>query len=209
MYLLVSTARPPVDTACTAPLHPSWGLPWRAGPPAHTQYSQRHHLEFYCISATLASYRVTKAATGENGKNSGRRLFVLTLIEGVDDDEGRNARSFERTNDDLLHLGTERLPSDSRIGPQDLQQFFSKLRILICELECECWEDRLNVAPVLEISRAKEAGTKLSLRERDLGERLGERQLPVPASPLSQNTRWPCSSSSQSLSCRSTPLLVP
>ena len=86
---------------------------------------------------------MTKAATGENRKNSGRRLFVLTLIEGIDDDEGQNARSFQRTNDDLLHLGTERLLSDSRIGPQD----FSKLRISICELERECWEDRSDVAP--------------------------------------------------------------
>ena len=46
--------------------------------------------------------------------------------------------------------------------------------ILASELEGEGWEDQLEIAAVLEVSRAEEAGPELSTLKRCLGERLGD-----------------------------------
>ena len=48
------------------------------------------------------------------------------------------------------------------------------MRILIGELEGECWEDDLKIAAVLEVSSAEEAGPELSVREGRLGECLSD-----------------------------------
>ena len=117
---------------------------------------------------------------GEHRKNRRGGFFIFTLVEGIDDDEGWNADGLKWTNNDLLHLGNQRVPSNSRVGPQDLQQLLLKLRIPIGELKCKCWQDRLNVTPVLEISQAEEACPKFSLRKGDLRERLGDCRLSGP-----------------------------
>jgi len=51
-------------------------------------------------------------------------------------------------------------------------------------LERERWEDHLEVTPVLEISRAKETRAKLSIREANLGERLGDGRLSGPCKAI-------------------------
>ena len=71
-------------------------------------------------------------------------------------------------------MRTEFFPSNSRVGPQDLEQRLSKRRVLICELKSECWEDRLDVTPVLEVPRAKETCAEFSLCKRDLGKLLSD-----------------------------------
>ena len=48
------------------------------------------------------------------------------------------------------------------------------------KLEGECREDHLEVAAVLEVSRAEEAGPELSVGECCLGERLSDGGLPGP-----------------------------
>jgi hypothetical protein len=80
--------------------------------------------------------------------------------------------SLERTNDESLHLRTEGLPSNTRVGPQDSKQLLSKRRIPVGELEGEGRKDCLKVAPVLEVSRAEEAGTEPPICKAHIGEGL-------------------------------------
>jgi len=70
--------------------------------------------------------------------------------------------------------------SDIRVCLQDLEQLLSEKRILIGKLESECWEDRLKIAPVLEVSRAEEARPEFSVRKARLGKRLGDGRFPGP-----------------------------
>jgi len=58
---------------------------------------------------------------GKYGQDGGCGFFVLALVETVDDDESLDAGGFKWTNDKLLHLGAEGLPSDVRVRPQDLE----------------------------------------------------------------------------------------
>ena len=60
--------------------------------------------------------------------------------------------SFEQTNNELLHLRTERLLSNIRVCLQDPEQLILELWVLICKLEGECWEDHLEIASISEVS---------------------------------------------------------
>ena len=111
--------------------------------------------------------------SGKDRKNGGGGFFISAFVEGVDDDESRNAGSFEWANDDFLKLGTEGFLSDLRVGPQDRKQLLSEFRVPVGELEGEGGEDVLDIAPVLKISRAEETRTELPIREAILGECLG------------------------------------
>ena len=91
---------------------------------------------------------------------------------------------FERTDDERLHLGTGFFPSGIRVGPQDLNELLPKRRITVGELEGEGWEYCLEVVPVLEVSRAKEAGSELPVREARIGERLGDGRFPRPGEAI-------------------------
>ena len=64
----------------------------------------------------------------------------------------------------------------SNIGAllQNLEQVLSKMGILASKLEGESWKDHLEIAVVLEVSGAEEAGPELSTLKRCLGERLGD-----------------------------------
>jgi len=117
---------------------------------------------------------------GQHREKRRRRFLVSALVEGVDDDECWNLHRLERTDNELFHLRTDLFSSNSRVGPQDLEQRLSKRRVPICELKSERWEDPFNVIPVLEVPRAKETCSELPLRERDLGERLGDGRLSGP-----------------------------
>ena len=88
----------------------------------------------------------------EHGKKGGCGLPVLTLVEGINDDQGEDLGFFERTNDELFELGTERLSSNIRVDFQDLKQLFSELWVPAGELERERREDGLEVALVFEVS---------------------------------------------------------
>ena len=90
---------------------------------------------------------------GEYGKKRRGRFFilVLALVKGVDNDEGLDLRRLERFNNKFLHLGTEDLPSDIRVCPQNLKQLLSERWVPMGELEGERREDHLKIAPVLEI----------------------------------------------------------
>ena len=117
---------------------------------------------------------------GEYRQDGGCRLFVSALVEGVDDDESRDVGGFKWTDNDPLHLGAEGLLSDIRVHLQYPNQFFSEMWILISELEGECREDFVEIAPVLEVSRTEEARAELSTRKARLGKRLGDGRLSRP-----------------------------
>ena len=87
-----------------------------------------------------------------------------------------NADSPERANKTFLHLGNQRLPLDFRIGPLDVQRLLSKWHIPICELQCQCREDRLDVTPVLVVPRTKGTCAMFPLCENDLGKGLADGQ---------------------------------
>lgn len=57
---------------------------------------------------------------GQNGEKRKRRLLVSVLIQGVDD-ECRYLHRLKRPNNEFFRLRTELFPSDSRVGPQDLE----------------------------------------------------------------------------------------
>ena len=77
-------------------------------------------------------------------------------------------------------MGTKGLPFNTGVGPQDSDQLLSKREISVGKLKGESWKDRLEIASILEVSRAKEARAELSIREADFGERLGDGRLPCP-----------------------------
>ena len=54
----------------------------------------------------------------------------------------------------------------------------------VCELERYRREDHLKAAPVLEVSRTKEARTKLCVREASLGKRLSNGRLSGPCKTI-------------------------
>jgi len=58
---------------------------------------------------------------GEYGQDGGRGFFVLALVEAVDDDESLDAGRLKWTDDEFLHLEAERLSSDVRVRPQELE----------------------------------------------------------------------------------------
>ena len=60
--------------------------------------------------------------------------------------------SFEWTNDELFHLGTEGFSSNIRMRFHNLKQLLPERRISEGELESERWEDRLKITPVFDIS---------------------------------------------------------
>ena len=87
---------------------------------------------------------------------------------------------FERADDNLLHLGAEGLSSNIRVHPQDPKQLLSKTWVMIGKLECNCWEDCVKTAPILEVPRAEETGTEPSICETHLGKCLGDGRLSRP-----------------------------
>jgi hypothetical protein len=147
--------------------------------------------------------------SGEYLEDGGFGLFVPAFVEGVDDDEGRNAGGFERVDNDFLHLRKKRVLSEVRVVPQNGKQRLSELWVSIGELEGEGGEDVLNVAPVLEISRAEETRPELSIRITGLGERLGDGRLPGPRETVEpEKALGPRLSANRSI-CDSTSVLVP
>ena len=74
----------------------------------------------------------------------------------------------------------------SNIGAllQDLEQLPPETQMLIGELECEGREDHLEIAAVFEVPRTEEAGPELAVRERRLGERLGDGRLSGPGQAI-------------------------
>ena len=120
---------------------------------------------------------------GEYRQDGRGWFFILAFVEGIDDDQSPSVgcfERFERTDDEPLHLRTEGLLSNVRVGPQDSKQLLSEGRVAVGELEGEGRKDRLEVVPVLEVSRAEEAGTKPPVCEAPLGERLGDGRFPRP-----------------------------
>ena len=91
---------------------------------------------------------------------------------------------FEWANNEFLHLPTEGLLCDIRACVQDLEQLLSEFGILVGKLEGECWENCLKIAPALKVSRAEEAGSKLSIREGRFSERLGNSRFSSPSQAI-------------------------
>ena len=89
---------------------------------------------------------------GEQGENGRSRFFILALVKGINYYQSWDASSLERISNELLHLRTERLPSGIRDCSQDLEQLLSEKWISIGELESQCGEDRLKIAPVHVVS---------------------------------------------------------
>jgi len=117
---------------------------------------------------------------GKDGEERGCRFFVLTLVQGVDNDQGSSLHRLERLDDELLHLRTQGLPSDIRTCPQDRKQLLSKTRIPVGELEGESGEDGSEVAPVVEVSRTEEARPELPVGKAHLRKCLGDGGLAGP-----------------------------
>ena len=107
---------------------------------------------------------------GEYQEDGRCRFLILAFIKGINDDESQNTGGFERTDNKLLHLRAEGLPSDNGMCLQDLEQLLSEKWILISELENKCREDHLEIAAVLKVLQAEEAGPKFSVCKAHLGE---------------------------------------
>ena len=118
--------------------------------------------------------------SGEHRKDSRRGVPVFAFVEGVDDDEGLNAGSLERTDNNFLQLVTKSVSFDLGVGLQDREQLLSELWVPVSKLECEGREDVLDISPVLGISRTEETRTELPVRKASLGECLGDGRLPGP-----------------------------
>ena len=73
---------------------------------------------------------------------------------------------------------------DIRIGPDELDDGGSKLRVSPGELDREGREDGPEVPPVLEVSGAKEGGTEPAICECPLSCRLCDRGLARPGEPI-------------------------
>ena len=82
--------------------------------------------------------------------------------------------SFERTNDELLRLRTERLLSDIRVCLQDLEFRVTPFgdEDTGGKLEGERRGGCPEIAPVRKVSRAEEVGPELSVCKARLGGRL-------------------------------------
>ena len=117
---------------------------------------------------------------GKHREKRGRRFRILTLIEGINDDENRNLRHLERTNDEFLHLGTKGLLSKIRARPQGNKQLISEARRPMSELKGQGRKNDPEVAPPLEIPRTEKARPELPISKAPLRERLGDGRLPSP-----------------------------
>ena len=56
---------------------------------------------------------------GEYREDGRCRLFILALVEGIDDDQGWDVGGFERTDDESLHLRTKGVASGIGVCFQD------------------------------------------------------------------------------------------
>ena len=77
---------------------------------------------------------------------------VHALVKGINDDQGEYFGFCQRSNGDLLDLGTKRFPPDIEACFQDFEQPFSELWVSVGKLECERREDYLKIAPVFKVS---------------------------------------------------------
>ena len=87
---------------------------------------------------------------GEDRQNGRCRFFILALIKSINNDKSWDVGGFKWVDNKFLHLGVE--GPNIRTCPQDLNQLFPELWILIGKLEGKCWEDHVKVAPVLKVS---------------------------------------------------------
>ena len=75
---------------------------------------------------------------------------------------------------------------------QDPKDLFAEIGILTGELEGERRKDPLEIAAVLEVARAEEAGTELPVHKRRLCERLGDGRFSGPGQAVQpENTLGP------------------
>ena len=74
--------------------------------------------------------------------------------------------------------------SDPWIGLDQRDEVQSKVGVLARKLDGGGGENEVEVAPILEITRAEERGTKLSVRQRPFGDRFGDTSLPCPSDPV-------------------------
>ena len=73
---------------------------------------------------------------------------------------------------------------DPWVGLDQRDKERSKAGVLARELDGKGGKDEVEVSPILEISRAEERGTKLSIRERPFRNRLGDSSLACPSQPV-------------------------
>ena len=86
-----------------------------------------------------------------------------------------------------MNLVAQGLMSSPWVGLDQRDKERSKLGVLARELGSEGGKDEMEVAPILKISRAEEGGSKVSIRERPLRNRLRNSGLPrsgQPAQPV-------------------------
>jgi hypothetical protein len=119
--------------------------------------------------------------TGNNGEKCRCWFFILTLVEGINHNEGCDFCLSEWTNNKFLHLRVKSFPSDIRVSLQDREQPLSEGWISAGELEGEGGEDSVKVAPFIVIPGAEETGTERPIREGHLRECLSNSGLPRPS----------------------------
>jgi len=73
---------------------------------------------------------------------------------------------------------------DSRVRLHERDEDRSKFGVRACELNRKSWEDETEVPPVPEVSRTEEGGSKSSICEYPLRDRLRDRGLPSPGQPV-------------------------
>jgi hypothetical protein len=120
----------------------------------------------------------------KDGQDCRSGFVVLALVQRVDDDHGRNGGFDEGLNYQLVHLTIQGLVDDSWIRLDQLYEDRSIFGVFPCELDSQGGEDEVEVAPVLEVSRAEEGGTEPSVCERPLRDGLRDGGLPRSSEPI-------------------------
>jgi hypothetical protein len=82
-------------------------------------------------------------------------VFVLTLIEGVDHNHGGNICRLEWFDQKLFHLVLKRLVDNVWVGSEERDKLGSEGRVLLRKLECQRWEDELEITAILDTPRAE------------------------------------------------------
>jgi len=111
--------------------------------------------------------------SGRARKEWRRQVHRPCTRKGIDDDEGRNAGSFERADDDFFKLGAKRFAPISGLVFRTWSNC-SRNRGTGMRVEMQVLGRSLNVAPVLKVSRTEETCAQFSLSKGDLGKRLGD-----------------------------------
>ena len=120
----------------------------------------------------------------EDGQDRRSGLLVLAFVQSVDDDHRRNVGFLEGFDNQFSHLTIQRFVDESWIGMNQWDEGGSELGVSTCKLDRKSREDEVEVAPIREVPRTEERGSKLTVCEHPFCDRLGDGALPGPGQPV-------------------------